>query len=176
MPEQVGCQIVERVLFGAGGAGVNYVKSLDASSLPEAIVDNDPQKWGELIEGIVVFNPSHIDWPSVEQIWIASYGLRDIERQLEALGADVTKIQTPPKSLFGGGILATRTNRTSALSQLTNIMARNSDEPIVAVYGAALGLKRDGDLIPWDADVDLIAPLGIRTILTADLLMSFEFS
>lgn len=166
----------KRVLFGAGGAGVNYIKSLEASDLPDAIVDNDPNKWGNTVRGISVTNPSIIDWPSVKQIWVASIGLREIECQLEALGADVSKISTPPKSSFGGGILATRTNRKSALRQLAGIMARYADEPIVAVYGAALGLMRDGDLIPWDADIDLVAPLALRTKLVADLSQSFEFA
>lgn len=154
------------ILFGAGGAATNYLKTLASADLPYLIVDNDPEKWKCFVRGISVVSPLSIDWRNVERVEIASIGLRDIENQLEELGVGSEKVTTPPKSAFSDGIFQPAENRRFALTLLAEIMKWAPVGPIVAVYGAALGLARDGDLIRWDADIDLVAPAEAREALT----------
>lgn len=73
------------IIFGAGKAGQDF-----ASLFPAPIsyfVDNDPNKWGNSINGILVCNPSQLLQEDKEnlRIFIASMYFNQIKKQLSAM-------------------------------------------------------------------------------------------
>lgn len=144
------------VLFGAGGSAKNYVQN--SLMQPLVVVDNDPKKWGTLFAETIIQSPESIDWSKVSQVVVASDGAVEIRRQLLGFGVPSHAIMIPPKRLLGPLAFQDNSARVFALEFVAELMrTEESRFPVIAVFGLALGLVRDSDIIAWDDDIDLYA-------------------
>lgn len=153
------------VLFGAGGSGKNFLRNTGVQ--PNVIVDNDPTKQGTYFGEVKVQRPDDVDWRTASQVVIASGGVVDIHRQLLAFGVASSAIVIPPKRLWGPLVFHDESARAFALDFVGSLMGTEGLRfPISAVFGLALGLVRQFDVIPWDEDIDLYAFIPDRTRIT----------
>jgi hypothetical protein len=160
------------VLFGAGTACVYFMRN--TGIMPEIIVDNDSRKRGTRMGGICIVSPDSVSWERVKRVVIVSEGLADILEQLNSLGVRRELIEVPPKALCGGDGLSDFAVRQKMLDLLGTLSALPLTQPVVCIYGTALGIIRDGDLIHWDNDVDLVVGAESHSKVDAFLRQSYD--
>lgn len=144
------------VCFGAGDYFRDLKDYLDYEI--SFVVDNQENKWGDTISGCAIKSP---DWLKenkdiVEKIIITSMFQRDIFNQLtNTMDFEESKIIIPDKSTVPPLFLDEKV-RQQALEIVFFIaeLISNYRFSIWADFGTLLGLVRDGDLIPWDDDID----------------------
>lgn len=148
------------IVFGASKAGENYLKNQDSYHIL-AIADNDIKKQGKDLFGITIISPDQIHQYSYDCIVIASMFIEGITKQLlEDLSIDKEKIIYVPKRLLKIGDIETfRDTETKKLAYyylklLSQFFDKNNYKYYLN-FGTLLGIVRDGDLIPWDDDIDL---------------------
>jgi len=80
------------VLFGAGHLGVKVLKGLRMKGLePVAFADNNPARWGQIVEGIKIFSPQEAadrfgnKAAFIVTIWAPQHSHLRTKKQLEAL-------------------------------------------------------------------------------------------
>ena len=144
------------VVFGAAGSGKNFLKNTGYE--PDYLTDNDKQKWNTSVAGLRIVPPNLVPWRTVRSVVLASGETAAISSQLQSFGLGVDTIIFPPKALWGPQCLREERARRAALELLSQLMRPETLQlPVVAIFGAALGCVRSGDLIPWDEDIDLVA-------------------
>jgi hypothetical protein len=126
------------IVFGAGGATRNFLAR--TGSRPSVIVDNDYSKWGTTIEGISVQNPEAVRWDTITSVLIISVGYSEIREQLIRLGISPKAISTPPKAFFRSGALDSLECRVEAARVINELNQHNLPDPVVCIYGTALGI------------------------------------
>lgn len=76
-----------RVLFGAGNMCRNYMKCYGEEFPPLFTCDNNPERWGELFEGLEIKSPEALkELDSDCAIFICNVYYGEIEQQLRAMG------------------------------------------------------------------------------------------
>jgi FkbM family methyltransferase len=81
------------VLFGAGTTGRVIARDLNAKGNPPlCFVDNDPKKWGEVMEGVAVVSPDAAKKHFPNATWIVS--VMRPERAEIALQLEIMKVKT----------------------------------------------------------------------------------
>lgn len=146
------------IIFGAGQAGLEAKKKLVDSSYILAFCDNDPQKVGQTIEDIPVISPSSIEGFYMDEIVIASEFFEKIEQQLiEDYAIPKDKISILPASIIKPSNFKNSSQREIAGKLLLDICEKlkSSDIRYYIDAGTLLGIYRDGNLIPWDDDLDV---------------------
>ncbi len=144
------------VVFGAAGSGKNFLKN--TGYIPDYLTDNDKQKWNTFVAGLRIVPPNIVPWLTVRSVILASGETAAISSQLKAFGLGAAAIIFPPKALWGPQSLRKEPARRAALELMSQLMRPETLQfPVVAIFGAALGCVRSGDLIPWDEDIDLVA-------------------
>lgn len=153
------------IMFGASGAGesfISYVNDNDSEYNILAVTDNDEKKHNTIFFGHPVIAPEDIDKFEYDQIVITSGFFPQINEQLlNDLKISPDKIKVPPKSTTGNkkSYRPFSDNKTLELAREVLLFVvdilENEGMTYFIDHGTLLGIVRDGDLIPWDDDIDL---------------------
>jgi lipopolysaccharide cholinephosphotransferase len=148
------------LLFGASTGGQNFLKNQTEYDV-KAIIDNDLNKQGKYLNGLLVISPEQINQYSYDYIIVTSIYFESITEQLvKHLGVSQDKIIYPPKRWLKKEDINTfehKETRAMAINvlQFTCEYLEKNDKEYCVLLGTLLGLVRDGDLIPWDDDIDI---------------------
>ncbi|MFJ7185421.1 nucleoside-diphosphate sugar epimerase/dehydratase [Lysinibacillus xylanilyticus] len=145
------------LLFGASLGGQNFIKNHADDYEFLAIIDNDSNKHGKLLDNLKIISPTRINEYPYEQIIVTSMYVDSISSQLYDLGIPENKIQFASKNSMkvddlpfeNKGILSKANRLIVCLSQALGDISH------YYTFGTLLGIARDGCLIPWDDDIDI---------------------
>lgn len=145
------------ILFGASRGGMNFIINNHKNYEFLAVADNDNTKIGQMVEGIIIINPSDILTYSFDKVIIASMFFKSISKQLLDLGVPNKKIEYASKNSmkviqypFSNSEILSKAEKLIAL--ISNVL---KDEQYYFTFGTCLAIVRDGELIPWDDDIDI---------------------
>lgn len=145
------------VLFGAGKAGEKFIKNCKESKLL-AIADNNSDLWGKYISNIPIINPAKISDVDCDQIVITSQWVDCIKHQLiNDLNIPEKKIRIPAKHEVKAKNPFQHPETYKLAKEIMLALNQYLEGNGVTLYvdsGTLLGFIRDGDLIPWDDDID----------------------
>ncbi|MEJ2688666.1 MAG: LicD family protein [Deltaproteobacteria bacterium] len=153
------------IVFGAGGGGKLFLKKIGYKYKIIAFSDNDKNKHGKTIDGYLIIPPESINMDACDQILLASYWADEIRAQLtEELNIPDYMIKDLPKTVMSINknyrpFVHEKTIRFARqlLVFIVNVLQANNIEYYID-HGTLLGIIRDGDLIPWDDDLDISVP------------------
>jgi lipopolysaccharide cholinephosphotransferase len=152
---------VRIIIFGAGLGGqraiVHYRQDPGVEIL--AVADNDRSRHGQELLGVRIIGAEAAATMPCDRIVIASVYHPAIRRQLvEGLRVPPARIDLVPMLVMKGGVdLGDETRRGLARELLLAATRHLTDAgvPHIVDHGTLLGIHRDGDLLPWDNDVDM---------------------
>ena len=153
------------ILFGASKGGERFLRRRGADYEIVAFCDNDPKKQGQTLSGLPILPPARLQDIPHDRIVIASMFGHEIKEQLvHQFGIPETLIQFAPKSALSPN-KTYRPFEDPPTLELARRMLEWIDDlfqaariPYFVDHGTLLGLFRDGDLLPWDDDLDLSVP------------------
>lgn len=146
------------ILFGASLGGENFIKHNSQVDVI-AFSDNDSSRWGATLAGRPIISPLDIAQHDFDEVIITSQWQDSIKSQLiNELSIPAAKVVIPNKTYLKPAIkpfthAATLAFAQQSLGIISEFLAKHSIYAMVD-SGTALGLVRDGDLIPWDDDID----------------------
>lgn len=82
------------VIFGTGNFYQKYKDSFKKNIELTAFIDNDPKKWGKMLDGIRIYPVEDLDKLEYDIVFLLSASYIDMKRQLRALGVPRNKIYT----------------------------------------------------------------------------------
>lgn len=145
------------LLFGASLGGQNFMKNHISDYEYLAIVDNDVTKHGLLMNNIPIISPENIAQYDYDKIIVASMYVDSIRKQLLDLAVPLEKIEFASKNSmkvddlpFENIVTLAKTN--NLINTISNCL---NSIPHFYTFGTLLGISRDGNLIPWDDDIDI---------------------
>lgn len=147
------------IIFGAGSAGIGafeYITQVSGNKVI-AFVDNDSQKHGSKLNDLPIISPDELVNYDYDKVIIASMYWLEIELQLQELGlkADKYSVVSLKDSIgFNLGEGATQALARELLLGICHELTQADIEHYID-HGTLLGIVRDGDLLPWDNDIDL---------------------
>lgn len=80
------------VIFGTGNFYQKYRKSFKNNIELTALIDNDPEKWGKVLDGIMIYPVADLDKLEYDIVFLLSASYVDMKRQLRSLGVPGNKI------------------------------------------------------------------------------------
>ncbi len=150
------------ILFGASSGGEAFILNISKDSLKKynilAIADNDKKKQGSYLYGSPIISPSEIAQYQYDEIIITSGFFLEIKEQLLAeFKIDKDKIILAPKNMLNLKPFEDEDTLNLANEVLLYIVDILEEQNITYFidHGTLLGIIRDGDLIPWDSDIDI---------------------
>jgi len=146
------------IIFGAGEAGIAAAHKLSTEYEIVAFCDNDKSKVGKQFMSSPIISPEQLVDHQDSTIFIASEFAEQILSQLNKITLlDPVKIQVVPASFVRpinfGQDRSTRQMADSIL-QLIAMQLNLVRAKYYVDAGTLLGIIRDGELIPWDDDLD----------------------
>ncbi len=153
------------ILFGAGKGGERFLRRCGERYQVLAFCDNDPAKQGHPLSGLPIISPTELGHLEYDAIIVASMFGHEIKTGLIAqYHIPEERITFAPKSALSPNKTyrpfedpATLTMARTMLAHLDTLL-RQAGIPYFVDHGTLLGLLRDGDLLPWDDDLDLSVP------------------
>lgn len=154
---------IKTLLFGAGAGSKLFMENEINNRTFLAYIDNDIKKHNTFYEGMLIISPDDIEKYDFDEIVITTQWAKDVEKQLiEDVKINKAKIILPPKGLLRN-LHPFKDNKTIKLARkiITKLSeeAFKEDIPLTIDFGTLLGVIRDGDIIPWDDDIDFTIPL-----------------
>ena len=145
------------VVFGAGSGCKKYLSENKLDENRVIIVDNNKELHGLSVEGIIVKGLDKINTEMVDKVIITVSDIQNVERQLKGVGIDNSKYEYPAKTELAEQCFEDKTRRDEIKNKLIKWINGVDDQGIrlLLEFGTALGIYRDGELIPWDNDIDL---------------------
>jgi phosphorylcholine metabolism protein LicD len=148
------------LIFGTGEGGLNFIKNTPNQYNYLAFVDNNPTKWGEILNNLKIISPKEITAYNYDEIVIASYWASSIQKQLiNDYGINEEQIFIPPKEMLMHISQPFQDKNTINFAQdiitLFSKEAINADIPLFVNNGTLLGIIRDNKILSWDSDIDL---------------------
>ena len=153
------------ILFGASKGGERFLRRCGADYEVLGFADNDPKKQGQTLSGLPILSPARLKDLPFDQIVIASMFGHEIKDQL------VRDFAIPPDRIRFAPKAALSPNKTyrpfedpptldlaRLMLEWLDDLLRSANIPFFVDHGTLLGLLRDGDLLPWDDDLDLSVP------------------
>lgn len=148
------------ILFGASVGGqraIEYYRSLGCSVV--AIADNDQSKHGLRLMEVPIISPAQLfQYPDC-RIVICSMYFQQIRQQLvNDFAISPERISVASATVLKGLKPLERGQRYELSRYLMLTLAaafKKAQIPYYIDHGTLLGLIREGDLLPWDNDVDI---------------------
>lgn len=144
-------------IFGAGSGAANFLQNLPGQQF-DLVLDSDPSKTGKSFgDGITISHPDDVNLLSVSKFVVTTQDAASVVRFLRGEGVPSDRIRIAPKALINRMPFRERVTREAAgkwLQELTDKFAAAGVRAL-AHHGTALGAYRDGDIIPWDSDLNV---------------------
>lgn len=146
------------ILFGAGGAGISFINNNTEYEVI-AFTDNNQKVWGSSLMNIPVIKPTEIEQHSFDYIVVTSTWADSIQEQLvNVLNIPSNKVLVPSKSEIKSSNLPFEHLPTLLLAREAMVAVSeyltNNGVSVYLDFGSLLGIIREGDIIPWDDDID----------------------
>lgn len=149
------------VLFGAGEAGRFFCEKYADRYDILAVLDNDTRKQGQQFCGVPVVAPNTLCDFAYDNIIVTSIFVHQIQQQLiTELGVPEDRIFFSPKE-----VIDSKSGRPFSDPETLNLaremllflskILEGCGLRFFIDHGTLLGIVRDGDLLPWDDDVDI---------------------
>lgn len=150
------------VIFGAGAAGDAAYEHLSQDHLVLGFCDNDARKVGTTLRSLPIYSPQSLNKVTFDLVFVASEYTEQITHQLiSQMGIPPAKIKTLPasaiKAFHFGDNSSLRLLSEKILIALSDVLSNKNIKHHVDA-GTLLGIYRDGELIPWDDDLDFAIP------------------
>jgi len=144
------------IIFGVGEFGKNiYLQYKEKYNIVN-FCDNNKNMWGEFLNGIKIVSPLEISNIKYDKIFIASSFCEEIFEQLISLKLPKEKIiklyVNESKTQFYS--IEKKEQTEFFMFDIINLLNKNKMDNYID-HGTLLGIIRDGDLIPWDKDIDI---------------------
>ena len=153
------------ILFGASKGGERFLRRCGGDYEVLAFADNDPKKHGQTLSGLPILPPARLTEFAYDHIVIASMFGHEIQNQLvRQFGIPESRIRFAPKSALSPNKTYRPFEDPSTLELARRMLEWLDDRlraaaiPYFVDHGTLLGLMREGDLLPWDDDLDLSVP------------------
>lgn len=149
------------LVFGTGLAGQRAYEYYQHQTDIEHIgwLDNDPKKQGKTFLNLPIFSPSSLQRLTFDRVMIASSFHKEIRKQLlDSLNLDESLVQNIPAHVLKGTGDLSNPSRFDCAKKLMLALCQILDQhgiPYYVDHGTLLGLYRDGNLLPWDNDIDI---------------------
>lgn len=169
--------MIKTLLFGAGASAKAFMSNCAEEREFVGIVDNDKNKDGQVLDGVVICGPEKLTEFTYDEIVITTQWASEVKTQLiDSLGIAPEKICIPPKSKLKKQTPpfyneVTRAFGRKIICELSAI-AIERNVPLVLDFGTLLGVIRECDIIAWDDDIDMSVPEGFFD-LTIDVIERF---